>query len=190
MPRFVYDASKPFAENKRLAIDYHSKDGPMISVNVGEGLDREHVTYLFPDGATLENVGGAFPSDVPDRPTSTNPAHWEVVAWRDCMRRKILYWSLRRDTARRRFDQLYKEQATSPTEDGVRELERLLTEQTLAAGWVARLEREQTPPVPVLVPLTPAQQAEVRRQMERSAALHARVARLPAPKVSDAAVVN
>jgi hypothetical protein len=190
MPRFVIDSSKPFAEEKRRAIDLHSQQGAMISVNVGEGLDREHVTFLFPDGSTLENTGGAMPTDVPDRPTSTNPAHWEVVAWRDCMRRKILYWTLRRDTARRRFDVLYKEQATSPTEDGVRELERLLTEQTLAAGWVARLERELRPPAPVLVPLTPAQQAEVRRQMERQAALHARVASLPAPKVSDKATVN
>lgn len=188
--KYLYRPELPFAENKRLGIEFHSKEGPMISVNVGEGLDREHVTFLFPDGATLENVGGAFPSDVPDRPTSTNPAHWEVVAWRTNMKRRILYWSLRRDTARRRFDQLYREQATSPTEEGVKALESLLTEQTFAIGWVARLERELRPPAPVLVPLTPAQQAEVKRQMERSAALHARVARLPAPKVSDAAVVN
>jgi hypothetical protein len=138
----------------------------------------------------LENTGGAMPTDVPDRPTSTNPAHWEVVAWRDCMRRKILYWSLRRDTARRRFDQLYREQAQAPTEEGVHELETSLAEQTLTAGWVARLERELHPPAPVLVPLTPTQQAEVKRVMERSAALHARVARLPAPSVSEKAMVN
>jgi hypothetical protein len=98
---------------------------------------------LYPDGSTLESVGGAFPTDTnEDRPTTTNPAHHEYQAWKDVMRRKILYWSLRRDTARRRFDVLYREQATSPTEEGVKELERLFEEQTLAAGWVARLESE------------------------------------------------
>jgi hypothetical protein len=133
---------------------------------------------------------GQCPTDVPDRPTSTNPADWEVQAWRNNMKRRILYWSLRRDTARRRFDALYREQATSPTEEGVKALESLLAEQTLAAGWVAQLEREIHPPAPTLVPLTPTQAAEVRRQMERSAALHARVARLPAPSVSEKAMVN
>lgn len=163
MPRYFYDPKRPFAENKRRAIELHSAGGPPVALTVGNGWDSETCGFLFPTGATLDPAGGSMPGDVPDGPPGPG-SPWAGVEWdayRTTLRRRALYWQLRAGRAGKAFDKACEEALRSPGEDVVRNLERLLAELQHCRAHQARADATLAALVPA--PAVPAASVSAQR---------------------------